>query len=47
VCGGRAINSWAVIFPFDEEYVYSTIIEQVHKDYRLGNGNCDKMSMTQ
>jgi hypothetical protein len=47
VCGGRAINSWAVIFQYDEEYVYSNIIEQVHKDYRLGGGNCDKMSMTQ
>lgn len=47
VCGGRAINSWAVIFPFDEENVYSTIIEQVHKDYRIGDANCDKMTMTQ
>jgi hypothetical protein len=45
VCGGRNINSWAVVFPNDEEYVYSTIIEQVHRDYRLGGGNCAKMSM--
>jgi hypothetical protein len=47
VCGGRGINSWAVIFPYDEEYVYSTIIEQIHKDYRLGDVNCGAMSMTQ
>ena len=47
VCGGRNINSWAVIFPYDEEYVYSNIIEQVHKDYRLGDGNCGRMTMTQ
>jgi hypothetical protein len=48
VCGGRGINSWAVIFPYDEEYVYSTLIEQIHKDYRIGEPNCDAMmSMTQ
>jgi hypothetical protein len=27
--------------------VYSNIIEQVHKDYRLGDGNCGRMTMTQ
>jgi hypothetical protein len=47
VCGGRGINSWAVIFPYDEEYVYSNIIEQIHKDYSLGDVNCDAMTMTQ
>jgi hypothetical protein len=47
VCGGRLINSWAVLFPNDEEFVYSNIIEQVHKDYRLGDGNCAKMTMMQ
>jgi hypothetical protein len=47
VCGGRNINSWAVIFPYDEEYVYSNIIERIHKDYRLGDGNCARMTMAQ
>jgi hypothetical protein len=47
VCGGRLINSWAVIFPYDEEYVYSTLIEQIHKDYSIGEPNCDAMAMTQ
>jgi hypothetical protein len=41
------VNSWAVIFPYDEEYVYSNIIEQVHKNFRLGNGNCSRVTMTQ
>jgi hypothetical protein len=48
VCGGRGINSWAVIFPYDEENIYSTLIEQIHKDYRIGQPNCGAMmSMTQ
>jgi hypothetical protein len=46
VCGGRNINSWAVFFPAGEEPVYSQIIEQVHRDYVLGDGNCDKTVVT-
>jgi hypothetical protein len=42
VCGGRNINSWAVIFPAGQEPVYSKIIDQIHRDYALGNGNCAK-----
>jgi hypothetical protein len=42
VCGGRNINSWAVIFPYAEEPIYSKIIEQVHRDYAVGDGNCAK-----
>jgi hypothetical protein len=45
VCGGRNINSWAVIFPYNEKPTYSPIIEQVHRDYVLGNGNCAKTTM--
>jgi hypothetical protein len=41
VCGGKNINSWTVIFPdADKKDVYSPMIEQVHRDYKLGNGNC-------
>jgi hypothetical protein len=47
VCGGGNINSWTVIYPFGEKPVYSPIIEQVHKDYRLGDGNCGKMTAPQ
>ena len=42
VCGGRNINSWAVIFPAGQEPVYSKIIDQIHRDYAVGAGNCNK-----
>ncbi len=45
VCGGRNINSWAVVFPYAEKPTYSSIIEQVHRDYVLGDGNCAKTTM--
>jgi hypothetical protein len=40
VCGGRAINSWAMLFPASEKATYAPIVDQVHKAYSLGNGNC-------
>jgi hypothetical protein len=40
VCGGSAINSWLVWFPAAEKATYQPIIEQVHRDYRVGTGNC-------
>jgi hypothetical protein len=47
VCGGKNINSWTVVFPDDQKKdVYSPLIEQVHRDYRLGDGNCGKLSLT-
>jgi hypothetical protein len=47
VCGGKTINSWTVIFPdAQKKDVYAPIIEQVHRDYRLGDGNCAKLSAT-
>ena len=39
-CGNRSINSWAVVFPEAQKAVYEPIIDQIHRDYRLGNGNC-------
>lgn len=41
-CGGRTINSWAMLFPVAEKAVYEPIIEQVHRTYRLGEGNCNQ-----
>lgn len=41
-CGNRNINSWAVVFPEGQRVVYEPIIEQVHRDYRLGTGNCNQ-----
>jgi len=44
-CGGKSINSWTVIFPdADKKAVYAPIIDQIHRDYRLGDGNCGKLS---
>jgi hypothetical protein len=40
-CSGRTINSWAMVFPEAQKAVYEPVIEQVHRDYRLGNGNCN------
>lgn len=40
-CGNRNINSWAVVFPEAQKAVYEPIIDQIHRDYRLGNGNCN------
>jgi hypothetical protein len=48
VCGGKSINSWTVIFPdAQKKDVYSPLIEQVHRDYRLGDGNCAKLQPKQ
>ena len=39
-CGGRAINSWILVFPAAEQAIYELVIEQVHRTYRLGAGKC-------
>lgn len=39
-CGGRSINSWAMLYPAAEKATYDRIVEQVHKTYRVGPGNC-------
>ncbi|HET7157046.1 MAG TPA: hypothetical protein VFI87_16920 [Hyphomicrobiaceae bacterium] len=41
-CGSRNINSWAAVFPEGQKAVYEPIIEQVHRDNRLGTGNCNQ-----
>ena len=40
VCGGRSINSWALLFPATERTTYQRIIDQVHRTYRAGTGSC-------
>lgn len=42
VCGGRAINSWAMLFPAAEKATYAPISEQVHRDYQLTPVRCDQ-----
>jgi hypothetical protein len=39
-CGGRLINSWAMLYPAAERRVYDRIVEQVARSYRAGRSNC-------
>jgi hypothetical protein len=39
-CGGRLINSWAMLYPAAERRVYDRIVEQVARSYRPGAGSC-------
>jgi hypothetical protein len=43
-CGGRLINSWAMIYPKAENRFYDRIVEAVARTYTPGagrSGNCD------
>lgn len=39
-CGGRVINSWALLYPASERRRYDRVVEQVARSYRAGSGNC-------
>ena len=39
-CGGRRINSWAMLYPATERQVYDRIVEQVARSYRPGAASC-------
>jgi len=39
-CGGRLINSWAMLYPAAERRLYDRIVEQVSRSYRAGEGGC-------
>ena len=39
-CGGKLINSWAMLYPAAERRLYDRVVEQVSKSYRAGGGNC-------
>jgi hypothetical protein len=39
-CGGRRINSWAMLYPIAERGHYDRIVEQVARSYRAGQDNC-------
>ncbi len=39
-CGGRVINSWALLYPEAERRVYDRITEAVARSYRPGGGKC-------
>ncbi|HJU32590.1 MAG TPA: hypothetical protein VJ740_14085 [Hyphomicrobiaceae bacterium] len=39
-CGGRLINSWAMLYPVAERAVYDRIVEHVARSYRPGRDGC-------
>jgi len=39
-CGGRLINSWAMLYPEGERRRYDRIVERVARSYRTGTGSC-------
>ena len=43
-CGGRVINSWALLYPATERALYDRIVEQVARSFRTGEGNCGQRS---
>jgi hypothetical protein len=43
-CGGRLINSWAMIYPKSESRFYDRVVEAIARTYTPGaghDGNCD------
>jgi hypothetical protein len=40
-CGGRRINSWAMLYPVGERQIYDRIVEKVARTYRAGVSNCE------
>lgn len=39
-CGGKQINSWALLYPENERRRYDRIVEQVARSYRAGSATC-------
>ena len=39
-CGGRLINSWAMLYPAADRQLYDRIVEQVARTYRPGAASC-------
>jgi hypothetical protein len=39
-CGGKLINSWAMLYPEAEKRRYDRIVERVARSYRAGESNC-------
>lgn len=37
-CGGRLINSWALLYPVAERHIYDRIVEAVARTYQPGAG---------
>lgn len=43
-CGGKLVNSWAMLYPIAERRLYDRVVEAVARSYQPGSGatgNCD------
>lgn len=48
-CGGRLINSWAMIYPTSRKRFYDRLVERMHRSFKPGrgpNGNCQPPVLT-
>ncbi|MCL4766767.1 MAG: hypothetical protein KJZ80_11075 [Hyphomicrobiaceae bacterium] len=44
VCDGRYIYGWQMFYPVGQKRVYDRVVEEVHRNYRVGSGeggSCD------
>lgn len=39
-CGGKLINSWAILYPEADRRRYDRVVERVARSYRVGQSNC-------
>jgi hypothetical protein len=39
-CGGKLINSWAILYPETDRRRYDRVVERVARSYRAGNAGC-------
>lgn len=39
-CGGRLINSWAMLYPAADRRTYDRIVEQIARSYHPGEASC-------
>lgn len=38
VCDGRYIYGWQLFYPVSQKGMYDRIVEEIHRNYRVGNG---------
>ena len=44
-CGGRLINSFAMIYPADQRHIFDPVVERVEKTFRPGN-DCERAGLS-
>ena len=41
-CGGRLINSFALIYPAEQRHIFDRIVERIENTFRPGNSSCQR-----